>query len=170
LITRLKGHTNLVLCAAFSNNGDWFATGSRDLTTRLWRVGSDGTFRAASTLAGHKLTVVDVAFSTDGSAVATASLDDTVRVWSVADGRPRQNFPGHLTGALAVVFLPGSPTIATLDGAASLKLWDLRSGRSLLDFPSSSRSPTHALVASPDGRVLLATGEDGGLRVWEAPK
>jgi WD40 repeat protein len=114
--------------------------------------------------------VADVAFSTDGSAVATASLDDTARVWSVADGRPQQTFPGHLTGDLAVVFLRGSPTIATVDGAESLKLWDLRSGRSLLDFPGSAGSPTDELVASPDGRMLLATGEDGGLRVWEASK
>lgn len=68
------------------------------------------------------------------------------------------------------VFLPGSPTVATLSGEAALKFWDLRSGRLLLDLPASPGSPTNDLVASPDGRLLLAAGEDGRLRVWEASR
>ena len=168
--SRLKGHANPVLCADFSPTGQWLATGSSDFTTRLWRVSGDGRFAAGPILGGHKLAVTDVAFSPDGSSVATASWDETVRIWSIPDGRQKHVFPGHFAGALSVVFLPGSPTVATLSGETTLKFWDLRSGRILFDLPGSSGSPTNDLVASPDGRLLLAAGEDGRLRVWEASK
>jgi WD40 repeat protein len=170
VMARLQGHTNPALCAAFSADDRWLATGAADFTTRLWRISGDGKFSAGPILRGHELTVSDVSFSPDGTLVATASWDDTVRVWSMPDGRERRVFPGHFTGALSVVFLPGSPTIATVNGASALKFWDLRSGRILLDLHGYPDGPADSLVAAPDGTRLFATGNDGRVHVWDARK
>lgn len=77
-----RGHTGPVYNAAFSPDGRYVATASRDDSAQIW----DTTTTADTPfviLRGHDKWVFDVAFSPDGLYVVTASEDATARIWQI---------------------------------------------------------------------------------------
>jgi hypothetical protein len=76
-------HKDSVFHAAFSQDGRWVATGSRDQTARVWDTTSG---RPLSPSLRHANPVNQVAFSPDGCWLATGGLDGTVRLWDWAAG------------------------------------------------------------------------------------
>ena len=78
LHAQLKGHTSSVMNAAFSPDGKWVVTASKDNTARVWEA---ATGRSLATLQGHTDSVNSAAFSPDGKWVITASDDKAARVY-----------------------------------------------------------------------------------------
>lgn len=70
-------------CVTFSLDGKVVASGSHNMTIRLWDA---VTGVVLQTLAGHSHTVNSVAFSPDSKVVASGSYDRTVRLWDAVTG------------------------------------------------------------------------------------
>jgi WD40 repeat protein len=79
----MKGHTDRVLSAAFSPDGQKVVSsgGYGDQTVRVWDV---STGNCEQTMKGHTADVWSAAFSPEGRQIVSASGDSTVRVWEVA--------------------------------------------------------------------------------------
>lgn len=77
-VLTLTGHSAAVHVAVFSPDGSRIATGSNDMTAKLW---DSGTGQEVFTLRGHTAGVLSVGFSPDGRSIVTGSIDKTVRVW-----------------------------------------------------------------------------------------
>jgi WD40 repeat protein len=82
LLRTLTGHTESVLSAAFPPDGRTLASGSWDLTIKLWNSAS-----VLRTLTGHANFVDSVAFSPDGRTLASGSWDTTIKLWDSASGQ-----------------------------------------------------------------------------------
>ena len=80
---RLTGHTNWVESVAFSPDGTRIATGSKDLTVKLWDAATGEETRM---FRGRTGPVTSVAFSPDGTRIASGGEDRTLRVWDSAIG------------------------------------------------------------------------------------
>jgi ribosome assembly protein 4 len=80
----LEGHSEAVLCTAFSPNGQLLASGSGDATVRMWDLNTEC---PEATYEGHKGWVLYVAFSPDGKILASAGMDHNVFLWDVETGK-----------------------------------------------------------------------------------
>ena len=77
--TPLAGHTDVVVSAVFSPDGQTILTASEDQTARLW----DASGVPLATLTGHTDWVYSAVFSPDGQTILTASADQTARQYLV---------------------------------------------------------------------------------------
>eukprot|EP00756_Hemistasia_phaeocysticola_P035182 Hpha_TRINITY_DN16567_c0_g1::TRINITY_DN16567_c0_g1_i5::g.136486::m.136486 len=79
----LSGHTSLVTCLAFGEDGCTLASGSYDDTVRVWDTRSG---EAVRVIKGHTGTVYALTFSLDGLTLISGSMDHEIRVWDIATG------------------------------------------------------------------------------------
>ena len=70
----------MVWSVGFSPDGKTLASGSSDLTIKLWSL---DTFSETQTLKGHGGYVWSVCFSPDGKLLASGSWDKTIRLWNL---------------------------------------------------------------------------------------
>jgi WD40 repeat protein len=77
----LRGHGDKVQALAFADDGKTLASGSHDMTVRLWGAVS-GLERG--TLKGHYGPVLAVAFAPGARVLASAGQDRTIRLWRAA--------------------------------------------------------------------------------------
>jgi WD40 repeat protein len=97
----LRGHTDLIMSAAFSTSGERVVTGSYDRTMRVWDLGSGD----VHVLRGHSASVDFVAWRRAGQEIVSAGRDGTIRVWAA---------PRDAAGPAALAAALDEATTATL--------------------------------------------------------
>ncbi|KAJ1937148.1 general transcription repressor, partial [Linderina pennispora] len=75
----LTGHKDFVLSVAYSPDGNWIVSGSKDRGVQFW---DPRTSQTQCMLQGHKNSVISVALSPTQHMFATGSGDFRARVWS----------------------------------------------------------------------------------------
>lgn len=128
----LVGHTNWVLCVAYSPCGTMIATGSMDNTLRLWSA-DDGK-PLGSALTGHLKWIAAIVWEPLHLAsvgelprVATALKDGTVKVWDTDRRVCQVTMSGH-TNAVSCVRWSGANIIYLGLHDKTIKAWDMTAG------------------------------------------
>ena len=158
------GHTDVVWGVAFSPDGKYLGTGSKDKTARLWDLATGKTIRVFT---GHTDAVQGVAFSPDGKYLLTASDDTTARLWDIASGQTVKVFSGHSSYIEAVAFSPDGKTIVTAGGDPTARIWDVSTGETVHILTGHS-SFIPCVAFSPDGKYVLTGSVDNTARLWDA--
>ncbi|CAA9988482.1 nucleolar preribosomal assembly protein, putative [Plasmodium knowlesi strain H] len=99
----LPGHTNSILCLAFSPNSSHLATGAGDNTVRLWDI---NTKTPIVTLKDHTNWVLSVLFSPDNQFLATAGMDQNVFIYETHTGKLLNKLSGHKKEVTTLCFEP----------------------------------------------------------------
>jgi WD40 repeat protein len=157
------GHTDGVRGCAFSPDGHYALSASRDQTLRLWEI---ATGREIRQFIGHNGEIEACAFSPDGRSALSASGDDTLRLWEVATGREIRQFIGHTRGVYSCAFSPRGRYALSASEDHTLRLWEVTSGRKIRQFVGHT-SGVHGCAFSPDGRYALSASGDHTLCLWE---
>lgn len=151
IVDTLSGHTDKVQSLVWSHDGRYIATGSFDMTVRVWEWdGSNG--MSLYTFNKHTTPVYSVSWSPDASHIVSASLDGQIYVWARDNGQTRFNY----LGGLAVAWSHNGKYI-TFSGGNDLKthVVNAQNYQLLEAFPTG---PISSVSWSPnDSRIATAS-------------
>ncbi|MGW2182019.1 WD40 repeat domain-containing protein [Streptomyces sp. NPDC001732] len=160
----LTGHTSRItaLATAHADGRALAVTGSWDKTVRLWDLTTGR--QIGEPLTGHTDWVTSLSTTAmNGHPVAvTAGRDATVRTWSLLDckqiGEPLPCPAGTVHG-MTTVANGNSPYLITTCGSEEVSVRDLATGAEIAS-PLAFPSPVQALLAAPDGRLVVGFGRE----------
>jgi WD40 repeat protein len=125
---------------------------------KVWNA-ADG--KELLTLA-HPAEVHGLAFSADKSRVVTAGADNQARAWDLASGRELESFP-HAGPVRAVAVAADNKTVVSGGADKAVTVHTITAARVL-----PSGTPARALAVTPNGSHVLAAGDDGKVKLWNA--
>jgi WD40 repeat protein/serine/threonine protein kinase len=168
-------HESGVYSVAFSPDGQYLATATKDGFVRLWRA-KDG--QELRKWPAHQGGATTVSFSPGGRHLASGSWDGTVKLWDVEKALQGEVHAPllrlehtHRVRVWWVTFSPDGLRLASAGGRdadekGEVKVWDLNTGQEALTLSSFTES-VRCVQFSPDGRRLAACRR-GMVQVWDA--
>lgn len=179
LIHEFTGHTKGINDIDFSPiNSDILASGSDDLTVRLWSIKKK---KCLKILKKHTYHVTSVKFTLRGNVLITGSADETITIWDLSSGKNLKTLAAHADPILAISLTPDNTIIASGSYDGLMRLFDCETGQCLktLVFNSSSygtatastndvvNPPISHVEYSPNGKFILSSSLDGVIRLWD---
>ncbi len=160
-IVEYPGHTQSVICAAFSQDGDYFITGATDNTAKIWDLKRRKVIR---TLKGHDNHVRQVGFFKNSDLVFTASTDRSLKIWNRnGDCVATMHWDNDIFGRSAAIIAKDS-LIVTGDYEGNLRFWPLENSQLFENLPHHKGIVS---VANGPGDSLIVTGGlDKMLKIW----
>jgi len=155
------GHTREVSSLAVSPDGKWLASGSVDLTVRIWDTKSRACVKV---LEGHDGEVKSLAFSPDGNVLATGEMYKKVRFWDVASGTLKRTVTGY-EGAVngLVLFANGTVVAACQDN----NLWKAGAADAEAKVAAKHKYGVADIAASNDFKTVVSIDENGTAMLWD---
>jgi len=156
------GHSSSITSVAFSPDGKYVLSGSKDQVAILWDV---ATGRQVRSFEGHSRAVSSVYFSPDRRHVLSISTEDSsLKLWELT-GREVRTFE-QIFQPWCAAFSPDGQYVVSRDHK-NLNVWELSTGKKVMVLEGRS-SAASALVFSPGSGHLLAATE-GTVGVWDLP-
>ena len=152
-----KPHDDTITGLAFSPDGEQLATASTDRFVKIHRLDTGALLHK---MEGHTNHVLDVAWSADGQTIASAGADKVTKLWSAETGKQTKSEGGYRKEVTSIEFLGTSNALLSSAGDKTVKA----AGQNL----GGIESFIYTVTTPPDGRIIVAGGEDGFLRVWRA--
>jgi WD40 repeat protein len=137
-----------VFCVAFSPNGAYLATASKDRTARVWKV---ATGEQAARLPKQEDYVTHVAFSPDGERLATTMRTGPIRVWEWESKKKAAELVPE-GDVVCIAFSPdGKDLVAVRENR--ITVWNAATGR---EVARMEHKDIVSAGLSPDGKYVVA--------------
>lgn len=151
----LNGHKSPISSVAFSPDGNYVLTGSKDTTAILWNT--EG--QMLRKLIGHKHEINEVVFSPNGELLATISKDNWIFVWDKAGNRVGEIFTGEEYG-FTLAFSLDSKTIFAESHSDTNAIFQYSfKGGKIKKLPRH-QWPVTGLAFSTDGKYVATVASD----------
>ena len=137
------------------------ASAGADKFVKVFTV-ADG--KLVKSFEGHTHQVLGVSWKRDGRTLVSAGADNAVKIWNLETGEVKRTVAGFTKEATSIVFVGVTDQFLTTGGDSKVRLVseagsDVRTFAGATDF-------VYASAVKPDGKVVVAGGQDGVLRVW----
>jgi WD40 repeat protein len=161
LLSSLAGHTDRVTSLAIPPDGTELLSGSYDRTAKLWPR-SNPRWVARRTVASQGSFA---ALAPDGVTLA-CSNGDGIRLYPTSLGRLLGPLRGSNSAAHALTFSVDGKQVVVAHDDHSIKILDVASRRVVRSLVGHE-VPVRSTAISPDGRMLVSCGGQGGSRADE---
>lgn len=154
-------HSDEVFSLDFSADGKYLASGAADKFVRVLDLSSG---KVVKSFEGHTHHVLGVSWKRDGRILASAGADNVIKIWDFLTGERKKTIEGFTKEVTAVSFIGITDQAVACSGDNQVRTVKengdkVRSFEGVNDFMYSA-------VATPDGKLVIAGGQDSILRVW----
>jgi katanin p80 WD40 repeat-containing subunit B1 len=118
----LAGHKSNIRCVEFHPFGDFFASGSLDLTVKIWDIRRKGCIQ---TYHGHQDYISVLKITPDGRWLASASHDHFIKIWDMTAGKLIHSLE-HQSPIQSIAFHPTEFLMASASKLGVVRLFDLK--------------------------------------------
>ena len=158
-------HSDTVYTLRFSYDDQFLASGGADKFGRTFDV---ATGKQIKSFEGHTHHVLGIAWKRDGRSLATSGADKVVKVWDVPSGEQRKTISDFGKEVTSIQFLDASNEFIASSG--DQKIRQVRDNGENVRTMEAEGDFVQSAAVTPDGRYLVAGGQNGTLRLFDAPK
>ncbi|MCR9162329.1 MAG: FHA domain-containing protein [Nannocystaceae bacterium] len=163
----LRGHDEPITDVAFSGDGRWAVTASKDGSVRLWD--RSGGSRRPTALRGHSRGVLDVLVTPDSKFLFSSGDNGKILRWDLSSAEVANNYvplAGHTTSVGHLAVSRDGRWLVSGSADGSVRVWNASS-----PVPKSRKFPGHdapirAVAVAADGSRVLAASQDGTASIW----
>lgn len=158
------GHRDWVSHVAFSPDGQYIVTASRDGTACVWNTHEKG---ERLILPGHTGWVSHAAFSPNGSCIVTASGDYTACIWNLSGNEMVKTVLSHQGAVYHASFSSDGNLLVTAAGDGLARVWDVSNGSTILELKGHKGVVSYGCF-SPDNTHIVTASFDKTVRIWDS--
>lgn len=168
LQTTFSGHSDVIFRIAWSPDGKFLASPSRDKTIKVWSLDTGELY---CNLRGHTLRVNSVAWARDSSRLVSCGSDGIVALWDFKDSPQIKQIKKFTSNSDVIPVFDiawdsetGLFAAACKDG--NVRLWSSKQNGTVRNLAAINEY-INCVIWSPDGKVLAAASGDKKVRLWE---
>lgn len=155
-------HSDTIYGLDFSADGRFLASGAADKFVKVFNVESGEHVRSYE---GHTHHVMDVSWKGDRTSLVSAGADNVLKVWDAETGEQRRTISTYKKQVTSVEYVGLQDNFVSSSGDKRVFLHKAADGKAVREFPGSG-DYVYCSSVSDDGKVVVAGGEDGIVRVW----
>jgi WD40 repeat protein len=168
----LKGHSDWVQCAQFSEDGKQLISGGYGEHALLWDVANAKQIRELPAPPKEKPKtppepnpITSVVFSPDGKQALLGRADGTIEQVNLTDGQKIRTMTGHTSAVTGLLFHPSGTLAVSCSKDGSIRLWNPANG-TLIKTLTDHTAWVEGITLINQGTRLASVGADQTVRVW----
>jgi len=154
-------HSDAVFGLDFSPDGKYLASSAADKFVKVLEL---ATGKVVKTFEGHTHHVLGVSWKRDGRTLASAGADNVIKVWDFVTGERKKTIDGFAKEVTSISFIGITDNALASSGDDQIQTVS-DSGEKIRSFEGGTNFMNSASI-TPDGRIVIAGGQDSVLRVW----
>lgn len=155
-----RHHSDEVWYVAFSNNGKFLASASRDKTAIIWSL---ETWDKVHVLSDHTDCVSFLSWSPDDTKIITCGQDNVLKLWSVESGSCLSTMKKHEEPVTACAWLPDGKWFISGSQDKNTYLWNL-DGTTIHKWPGARIAD---LAINKEGTRMVAICHDNKIHIYD---
>ena len=158
----LDGHSSQICGIAWSYDGCWLASASKDRTVRIWDP-VNGALRCI--LRSHTDEVFSVTWSPTHDLIASAGKDSQVIVWNVNNKTIHNKLIDFNAGVRALAWSKDGVHLASGSDDNRICIWNPETDSRI--WINQHSNWVRSLTWSANGKSLLSASDDKTIRIWD---